>query len=101
MINMIRRDELEQDYDSFDDAGHCRPRFWLFVSYVVSFAAVIGSVWVMIAHYGNKPDLSANDKWPGAAGIFQVVCILGSGLLLFVSRSPSDDASTYGGYGSF
>jgi hypothetical protein len=35
------------------------------------------------------------------AGIFQVVFILGSGLLLFVSRTPCDDSGTYGGYGAF
>jgi hypothetical protein len=37
-------------------AGHLhlrRPRFWLFVSYCVSFASIIGSVWVMIDHYGE------------------------------------------------
>jgi hypothetical protein len=36
------------------------------------------------------------------AGIAQVVLILGSGLLLFVSRTPSEDSSGgYGGYTSF
>lgn len=38
--------------------------------------------------------------WPGVAGLFQVTLILGSGLLLFVSRTPSDGggASSYGAF---
>ena len=48
----------------------------------------------------SNPDLSAAEKWPGAAGIFQVSFILGSGLLFFVSRTPGS-SSTYDGYGSF
>ncbi len=30
-----------------------RPRFWLFVSYIVSFGAIVGAVWVLIEHYGE------------------------------------------------
>ncbi|KAL6745536.1 hypothetical protein V8C86DRAFT_2975444 [Haematococcus lacustris] len=100
MINCIRREDL-QESDPFDDAGYCRPRFWLFVSYLVSFASVVAAVWVLIACFTSNPELSAEERWPGAAGILQVVCILGSGLLLFVSRSPSEDAAGYAGYGAF
>ena len=31
----------------------CRSRFWLFLSYVVSFASVVGAVWVLMQHYGE------------------------------------------------
>ena len=31
----------------------CRSRFWLFISYVVSFGAVVGAVWVLLQHYGG------------------------------------------------
>ncbi|KAG2448465.1 hypothetical protein HYH02_006357 [Chlamydomonas schloesseri] len=96
MINCIRRDDLVE-IDPFDDASFCRSRLWLFVSYIVSFASIVAAVWVMLAHYAHNPDLSAADKWPGAAGIFQVTFILGSGLLFFVSRTPTDT----GGYSSF
>lgn len=35
----------------------CRSRFWLFLSYVVSFASVVGAVWVLMQHYGEA-------RWP-------------------------------------
>jgi hypothetical protein len=47
-----RRDDL-QDYDPFDDGGFCRSRFWLFISYIVSFGAVAGAVWVLLQDYGE------------------------------------------------
>jgi hypothetical protein len=37
--------------------------------------------------------------WPGVAGVFQVACILASGLLFFVSRTPADGSG--GGYEVF
>lgn len=39
-----------------------RSRFWLFLSYVVSFASVVGAVWVLMQHYGE----------PGALGVGMV-----------------------------
>lgn len=41
------REELE-NYDAFDEGVFCRSRFWLFLSYVVSFASVIGAAWVLL-----------------------------------------------------
>uniref|UniRef100_A0A7S3R718 Transmembrane protein 50A n=1 Tax=Dunaliella tertiolecta TaxID=3047 RepID=A0A7S3R718_DUNTE len=98
MINVIRKQDLDEG-DPFDDAGVCRPRLWLFLSYLVSFGSVVGSVWVLVEHYEQNPDISsAADKWPGVAGILQCSFILGSGLLLFVSRGGSDDDLSYGAF---
>ena len=47
------RDELTE-YDPFDDGSFCRSRFWLFVSYIVSFASIVGAVWVLLQHYGER-----------------------------------------------
>lgn len=42
-------------YDPFDDeGGFCRSRFWLFISYVVSFAALVAAVWVLAQDYGAR-----------------------------------------------
>ena len=49
--------------------GGCR--LWLFISYVVSFAAVAGSVWVLLGKYALDPDVPT--IWPGIAGLFQVM----------------------------
>lgn len=65
----MHRDEL-QEYDPFDEGVFCRSRFWLFISYVVSFASVAGSVWVLLGHYALNPDVPT--VWPGIAGLFQV-----------------------------
>ena len=63
------RDELEE-YDPFDEGVFCRSRFWLFISYVVSFASVVGAVWGLLGHYALNPDVPT--VWPGIAGLFQV-----------------------------
>lgn len=97
MINAIRRSELDE-YDPFDEGVFCRSRLWLFISYIVSFAAVAGAVWVLLGHYALNPDVT--NVWPGVAGLFQVTLILGSALLFFVARTPSTE-SNYGGYGAF
>lgn len=91
------RDEL-LEYDAFDEGVFCRSRFWLFISYVVSFAAIVGSVWVLLQDYALNPDVS--NPWPGVAGLCQVIFILGSALLFFVSRTPTE-TDNYGGYGNF
>ena len=62
------REELET-YDAFDEGVFCRSRFWLFISYVVSFASVIAAVWVLLQGYALNDVPSV---WPGAAGVFQV-----------------------------
>ena len=77
----------------------CRARAWLFVSYVVSFSSVVGAVWVLLGDYALNPDVL--NVWPGVAGLFQVTLILGAALLFFVSRTPADASSNYGGYGGF
>jgi hypothetical protein len=53
MTNCVQRDELAA-YDPFDDGAFCRARFWLFMSYVVSFGALVGAVWVLAQDYGTR-----------------------------------------------
>eukprot|EP01024_Parvocaulis_polyphysoides_P024585 TRINITY_DN22487_c0_g2_i6.p2 TRINITY_DN22487_c0_g2~~TRINITY_DN22487_c0_g2_i6.p2 ORF type:complete len:159 (-),score=19.46 TRINITY_DN22487_c0_g2_i6:313-789(-) len=95
MINVVRRDELD-DYDPYDQAGYCRSRLWLFICYVVSFGAVIGSVWNMTQNYALKENMGS-EIWPGVAGIFQVVFLLASAMVMFISRSQSDEMGGYTG----
>jgi len=84
------RDELHEGYDAYDDGVFCRARSWLFVSYCVSFGAIVGAVWVLLSDYALKEDVQT--VWPGVAGLFQVSLVLGSALLFFVSRTPSEDS---------
>ena len=53
----------------------------------------MGAVWVLLSDYALKE--GSETVWPGVAGLFQVTLILGSALLFFVSRTPSDDSGGY------
>ncbi len=64
------REDLE-NYDAFDEGVFCRSRFWLFISYVISFASVIGACWVLLQGYALSSD-EGSEVWPGVAGLFQV-----------------------------
>lgn len=86
-----------EGYDSYDEGVYCRARSWLFVSYCVSFGAVVGAVWVLLHDISLKADTGVS-AWPGVAGLFQVALILGSALLFFVSRTPSEGSSEYASY---
>lgn len=97
MTNCIRREDLDE-YDTFDDGIYCRSRSWLFLAYIVSFGAIMGSVAVLLQSYALND--AVNAVWPGVAGLFQVTLILAAGLLLFVSRTPAD-GSAPSSYGTF
>lgn len=56
-----------------------RSRFWLFLSYVVSFASVVGAVWVLMQHYGEQQREGDNSGGFGGGGdeaeAWAVVCV--------------------------
>jgi len=125
MINAVRHDRLGGGgdgggYDPFDDdgGGVCRSRSWLFLSYLVSFAALTGSVWVLLQHYafagpggGAAPEPGAGGGpapppppprvWTGAAGVLEVALVLASALVFFLSRTPVDGEYGQAGYTGF
>lgn len=68
MCSTNHRDD--ESYDPFDEGVYCRSRFWLFVSYLVSFGAIVGAVWVFLGGYATVPGVPS--VWPGVAAIFQV-----------------------------
>mmetsp|Transcript_5419 Transcript_5419/g.15078 ORF Transcript_5419/g.15078 Transcript_5419/m.15078 type:complete len:168 (-) Transcript_5419:55-558(-) len=88
MINMIRREDI-RGQGSFDEGNLCRSKFWLFLSYCVSFSAVVVAVWLLIGHSGD------NSEWSCVAALFQVCFILGSALTFFLSRSAGEDTYSY------
>ena len=94
----LGRDEL-LEYDPYDEGVFCRARFWLFISYVVSFGSIIGAVWVLLQDYALVEGV--DNVWPGVACLFQVTLILGSALLFFVSRTPTDSSGGGYDYGGF
>ena len=64
-----------------DPSDSFRARVWLFVSYLVSFSALVGSVWMLVADYADKPY-----PWPGIAGVLQCAFILAAGLFMWATR---------------
>lgn len=48
---------------------------------------------VLLAAAAMNPAVQG-EVWPGVAGVFQVACILASGLLFFVSRTPADGSGS-------
>ena len=92
------REDLDEGYDSFDDGVYCRSRSWLFLAYLVSFGSIMAAVAVLLKDYALNEQVDG--VWPGVAGLFQVTLILGSGLLLFVSRTPTEGggSASYGGF---
>lgn len=94
----ICREDLDEGYDSFDEGVYCRSRSWLFLAYLVSFGSIMAAVAVLLKDYALNEQVDR--VWPGVAGLFQVTLILGSGLLLFVSRTPTEGggSASYGGF---
>lgn len=79
MIASVRRDELADI--SYEDGAYGRARLWLFISYIVSIASIVGAVLIF---------LTASAAWSGLSVILQVALILGAALLIFVSRTDNE-----------
>lgn len=88
IMNLVTREDVS-DYDPFDDDNIRRSRFWLFISYVLSFGAIVGAVWMLLQDYALKQS-EVESIWPGVAGVFQVSLVLSSGLVFFLSRGSTD-----------
>lgn len=89
------RDEI--DYDPFSDDGvYCRSRSWLLAAYVVSTAAVVGSVFVMLHHFGSEASAGACCTKAVSAGSWGTGC---GGMQAWATRmpprAPADASSTH------
>ncbi|XRB06422.1 transmembrane protein 50 [Pycnococcus provasolii] len=82
MMQAVRREAIMSrgGFDT-DPSDSFRARVWLFVSYLVSFSALVGSVWMLVADYADKPY-----PWPGIAGVLQCAFILAAGLFMWATR---------------
>ena len=97
-----RRDSLNRDgaagdvYVGYggDDAGGCGGdgqggiKAFLFLTYLVAFASVVGSVWVLIEFYGA---VEGAEVYPGIAGVVQCALIVASAVTLWISQSGDHD----------
>ena len=87
MMQAVRREALGRGGFDTDPADTCRARVWLFVSYLVSFSSLVGSVWMLVADYADRPY-----PWPGIAGVLQCALILAAGLIMWATRGIGDSS---------
>ena len=99
LVSGPRRDSLNRDaggdvYVGYggDEAGACDGqagvKFFLFLSYLVAFASIVGSVWVLVQFYGA---VEGAEVYPGVAGVIQCALIVASAITLWVSQSGDHD----------
>eukprot|EP00271_Cylindrocystis_brebissonii_P013213 TRINITY_DN32888_c0_g1_i1.p1 TRINITY_DN32888_c0_g1~~TRINITY_DN32888_c0_g1_i1.p1 ORF type:complete len:147 (+),score=23.56 TRINITY_DN32888_c0_g1_i1:194-634(+) len=92
MVNVVRREDLQQDYSPFDE-DTCRSRGWLFLAYVIAFVSLAGATTLLIldAHTASTassswlPHKETISVWTGTAGVLQCGFVLGSGLIYWMS----------------
>jgi hypothetical protein len=98
MINLLQSgDDFGFDGGYDDNPDSMRARIWLFLSYVVSIAAIIAAVWSLVANYTSHSEFTSAERWPGVAMLLTVFLILSSGILYFFSRNrDSSDSYNYG-----
>ena len=81
LINCVGKGELSNTFGNQSQ----RAKLWLLVSYVISMAALIGSLWSLAQNYAPTPH-----AWPGVAGVLQCAFILAGGLMFWGVRGQSD-----------
>jgi hypothetical protein len=86
LINLLSRDQLQDISSSGDDEANTRARLWLLFSFLLAFAAVGGSISVLVAASG------ASYEAIGWGSVTSTGLILLSSLLLWRYRSNDDGA---------
>ena len=81
LINCVGKGELSNTFGNQSS----RAKLWLLVSYVISMAALIGSLWSLAQKYAPTPH-----AWGGVAGVLQCAFILAGGLMFWGVRGQSD-----------
>ncbi|KAL6780813.1 hypothetical protein ACKKBG_A08560 [Auxenochlorella protothecoides x Auxenochlorella symbiontica] len=88
LINALPRKDLAEAAESIEDGVELRARLWLLFSFLTAFAAVGGSVAVLIQCTQQSQFVSV-----GVGSVLQCGFILASALLLWAYRS--DDGGGY------
>ncbi|XP_014211935.1 transmembrane protein 50A [Copidosoma floridanum] len=74
MVNSVTNSQIRGDAYDGGCLGARGARGWLFIGFVMGFAAVIGSCWIMFADYIYNND--ARHLWPGYALFLQNLFII-------------------------
>lgn len=88
MIKLIIFNVISQINGDVAFSGGCLEargaRIWIFVGFVLGFAAIIAAVWIMVATFSDKNEFS---KWPPVSLLLQNVFIFLSSLVYKFGRS--------------
>jgi len=85
MINAVSNGHIRGDLYNTGCMGQRGARVWLFLGFLLGFAAVIAAMWILFAGYvvpgGNRP------QWPGIAIVLQNLFIFAGSLVYKFGRS--------------
>ena len=93
-INVVSHEAFSGS--GFGEDGITKARVWLFVSFILSFAGLLGSGWILFAKY-VVPDRSEHlpsDKWPGVALFLQNILIFIRLIFLFLQTKQTKQTIT-------
>lgn len=90
LINVVPRDALTEISGGMDRGAETRARLWLLVSFLIAFAAVGGSIAVLIATSGLTGLASV-----GVGSVLQCGLILASALLFWGFRTGDNSGYDY------
>lgn len=89
MVNSVSQAQLNGDVGYSGGCMEARgARIWIFIGYVLGFAAIIAAIWVMVASFNSADGKESN--WPGVSLLLQNVCIFVSSLVYKFGRSDQE-----------
>jgi len=87
MINAVSWNDLNSNF-VFGDGVSTKAKIWLFISFIIAFAAVIAAAWIGISHWFQA---SPNSQYGGIAIIVENVLIFASALIYRFSKPKEED----------
>jgi len=84
MVNSVTQAQLSGDNFNGGFLEARGARIWIFIGFVLGFAAIIAAIWVMVASFSI--DDSKKSHWPGVSLLLQNVFIFVSSLVYKFGR---------------
>ncbi|KAJ6641708.1 Transmembrane protein [Pseudolycoriella hygida] len=83
MVNSVTQAQLSGDSYNGGFLEARGARIWIFIGFVLGFAAIIAAIWVMVASFSTD---SQKSNWPGVSLLLQNVFIFVSSLVYKFGR---------------
>ncbi|KAF0294175.1 Transmembrane protein 50B [Amphibalanus amphitrite] len=85
MINAVSNGHIRGDMYSTGCLGQRGARVWLFIGFLLGFAAIIAAMWILFAAYVVPG--GSRSQWPGIAVVLQNLFIFAGSLVYKFGRS--------------